>query len=116
MKLVLLQGIIMCIFILNMHMKISELLNEGAYKGGLRKWFKQNWRDISRKVDGKHPECGASAGKQGRDSDPQRAYPKCVPARKAGKMTDKQKKSAVDRKRSVERKPGAAGKVDRVKT
>ena len=116
MKLVLLQGIIMIIFILNMHMKISELLEEGAYKGGLRKWFKQNWRDISRKVNGKHPECGASAGKQGRDKDPQRAYPKCVPAHKAGQMTPAQKKSAVRRKRRVEREPGAADKVDRVKT
>jgi hypothetical protein len=91
-------------------------LNEGAYKGGLRKWFKQNWKDISREVDGAHPECGASAGKQGRDRDPQRAYPKCVPAAQAGRMTKKQKTSAVRRKRAVERKPGAAGKVDSVKT
>lgn len=91
-------------------------IQEGAYQGGLRKWFKQNWRDISRKVDGAHPPCGASAGKQGRDSDPQRAYPKCVPARKASKMTPAEKKSAVRRKRRVEREPGAAGKVDRVKT
>ena len=97
-------------------MKISELLEEGAYKGGLRKWFKQSWKDISRKVDGKHPECGASAGKGGRGQDPQKAYPKCVPAAKAGKMTTKQKRSASQRKRKVERKPGAAGKVDHVKT
>ena len=97
-------------------MKISELLCEGAYKGGLRKWFKQSWKDISRKVDGKHPECGASAGKGGRDKDPQRAYPKCVPAHRAAKMTAKQKQSATQRKRKVERKPGAAGKVDHVKT
>lgn len=97
-------------------MKLMDLFTEGAYQGGLRKWFKQNWRDISRKVDGKHPECGASAGKQGREKDPQRAYPKCVPARKAGKMSQAEKKSAVARKRRVERKPGAAGKVDRVKT
>jgi len=97
-------------------MKISELLDEGAYKGGLRKWFKQSWVDVSRKVDGKHPPCGASAGKGGRDSDPQRAYPKCVPARKAASMTSKQKKSATSRKRKAERKPGARGKVDWVKT
>jgi len=97
-------------------MKISELLGEGAYKGGLRKWFKQSWVDVSRKVDGAHPECGASAGKQGRGKDPQRAYPKCVPAHKAARMTTKQKASASRRKRRVERQPGAAGKVDIVKT
>ncbi len=97
-------------------MKISDLLEEGAYKGGLRKWFRQSWKDISRKVDGKHPECGASAGTQGRGSDPQRAYPKCVPANKAASMTAAQKKSATRRKRAAERKPGAAGRVDAVKT
>lgn len=97
-------------------MKISDLLEEGAYKGGLRKWFKQKWKDISRKVDGAHPECGASAGKQGRGLDPQRAYPKCVPAKKASSMTAKQKRSATRRKRAAERKPGAAGRVDQVKT
>lgn len=97
-------------------MKISELLEEGAYKGGLRKWFKQSWKDISRKVDGAHPDCGASAGKGGRDKDAQRAYPKCVPAAKAGKMTTKQKQSATRRKREAERAPGASGRVDRVKT
>ncbi len=97
-------------------MKISELLTEAAYKGGLRKWFKQSWKDISRKVDGAHPECGASAGKGGRDKDPQKGYPKCVPAQKAAKMTTKQKQSATRRKRKVERQPGAAGKVDHVKT
>lgn len=97
-------------------MKISELLSEGAYKGGLRKWFKQKWVDVSRKVDDKHPPCGASAGKAGRDTDPQKAYPKCVPAAQAARMTDKQKQSATRRKRKVEREPGAAGKVDLVKT
>jgi hypothetical protein len=98
-------------------MKISELLPEGTYKGGLRKWFKQNWRDISRTdASGSHPECGASAGTQGRDTDPQRGYPKCVPAAKAGRMTKSQKKSSAARKRRAERKPGAAGKVDRVRT
>lgn len=91
-------------------------LSEAAYSGGLRKWFGQKWVDISRKVDGKHPECGASAGKAGRQKDTQRAYPKCVPANKAAKMTAKQKRSSIQRKRKVERKPGAAGKVDWVKT
>ena len=67
-------------------------------------------------MDGAHPSCGASAGKGGRHKDPQRAYPKCVPAGQAAKMTAKQKKSAASRKRRAERKPGAAGRVDRVAT
>lgn len=97
-------------------MKISELLHEGAYQGGLRKWFKQNWRDISRKKDGVHPPCGDSAGSKSRGGDGQGAYPKCVPAASAAKMTSKEKKSASTRKRRVERQPGAAGRVDRVST
>jgi hypothetical protein len=91
-------------------------LGESAYKGGLRKWFDQNWRDISRTVDGRHPECGASAGSGARAKDSQRAYPKCVPAAKAAQMTDKEKRRSSDRKRRAERKPGAKSRVDRVKT
>jgi hypothetical protein len=101
---------------LNRVMKIIELLGEGAYKGGLRKWFDQNWKDISRTVDGKHPECGASAGQGARAQNSQRAYPKCVPAAKAAQMTPSQKRSSSARKRKVERQPGAKGRVDRVKT
>lgn len=67
--------------------------------GGLTKWFKERWVDISRKKkSGGHPPCGASAGKRSR-RDGKRAYPKCVPASKAASMSSKQKKSAVTRKR-----------------
>ena len=79
-----------------------------ARKGGLTKWFKQNWVDISRpKKGGGYHKCGRKkAGKGG--------YPKCVPAAKAARMTKKQRASAVRRKRA--RKQGVGGKPTNVKT
>ena len=48
-------------------------------RGGLGKWFREKWVDVSRKTkSGKHPKCGASAGKKSRAGG-KRAYPKCVP-------------------------------------
>jgi len=82
--------------------------------GGLTKWFREKWVDLSRKKkDGGHPPCGASAGSKSRDGG-KRAYPKCVPAAKASSMSSKQKKSAVTRKR----KKGATerGKAKMVST
>ena len=74
-----------------------------AYQGGLRKWFKQDWRNIGKKdASGGHPECGTSGDKKG--------YAKCVPASKASSMSTKQKKSAVSRKRSAQNKAGRGGK------
>jgi len=65
----------------------------------LRKWVKQRWVDISRtKPGGGHPACGASADSKSRAGG-KRAYPKCVPASKAASMSDKEKESAVRRKR-----------------
>jgi predicted RNase H-like HicB family nuclease len=80
----------------------------------LRKWFDQNWKDISRKKKGGgHPPCGASADKGVRSKDSSKKYPKCVPANKAKNMSKKQKKSAVTRKR---RAPNEPGSPDNVKT
>jgi len=80
----------------------------------LRKWFSQDWKDISRKKKGGgHPACGASADKGVRAKDSSRKYPKCVPATKAKNMSKKEKKSAVARKRRVPNKPGSP---DNVKT
>lgn len=86
---------------------VTEYLIEGKKpSGGLTKWFRQNWIDISRKKkSGGHPPCGASAGSKTRKGG-KRAYPKCVPASKAASMSSKQKKSAVSRKR----KKGATGR------
>jgi hypothetical protein len=80
----------------------------------LRKWFKEKWKDISRKdKSGKHPPCGASADKGVRAKDSSRKYPKCVPANKAKNMSKKEKQSAVRRKR---RAPNEPGSPDNVKT
>lgn len=79
---------------------IRHYITEGKKPtGGLSKWFKDRWVDISRKKkSGGHPPCGASAGSKSRKGG-KRAYPKCVPASKASSMTSKQKKSAITRKR-----------------
>ena len=81
-----------------------------AYKGGLRKWFKEKWVDIGApKKKGKYQECGRISAKG--DS---RRYPKCVPLAKAKSMTLSEIASAVLRKRS---KPqGVGGKPTNVPT
>ncbi len=64
-------------------------------KGGLSKWFKEKWVDISRpKKGGGYHTCGRSVAKTGK-------YPKCVPAAKAARMTPAQRKSAIRRKRAA---------------
>lgn len=86
---------------------VKTYLIEGKKpSGGLTRWFKDRWVDISRKnKSGGHPACGSSAGSKSRKGG-KRAYPKCVPASKAASMSSKQKKSAVTRKR----KKGATGR------
>ena len=65
-------------------------------RGGLGKWFSQNWVDIGRpKKGGGFHKCGRKKAKKGR-----KGYPKCVPASKAASMSKAQIKSAVRRKRS----------------
>ena len=84
-------------------MRASEFIIEGAYQGGLRKWFRQKWKNIGKTLPGGgHPECGTSGEKQG--------YAKCVPAAKAAAMSDKEKSSAVRRKRSAQSKAGKPGR------
>ena len=65
---------------------------EGA---ALKRWFKEKWVDVSRKVKGKHPPCGR------KDADG-KAYPKCRPSKKVSKETpkisssyDKKEKKAI---------------------
>ena len=62
---------------------------------GLSKWFKEKWVDISR------PKKGGGYKKCGRKKAKSKAYPKCVPAAKAARMTAKQKRSAIRRKRAA---------------
>jgi hypothetical protein len=83
-------------------MHCGELIIPEAYQGGLRKWFKEKWVNIGKKVKGKHPPCGTSGSKKG--------YAKCVPAAKARSMSAKDKKSAVTRKRAAQNKAGRGGK------
>ena len=64
--------------------------------GGLTKWFKQKWVDISApKKGGGYEKCGRSKAKGSK-----RGYPKCVPSAKAKTMTKAQIRSAVKRKRA----------------
>ena len=65
----------------------------------LKKWFEQDWVDIgAKKKGGGFAKCGRSKLK----ADRKRKYPKCVPAAKAARMTESQRRSAVKRKRSVQ--------------
>lgn len=73
-------------------------------KGGLDKWFDEKWVDLSRpKKDGGFEECGRPDAGEGK-------YPKCVPASKAEAMSEKERKSAVRRKRQAEAKGDREGK------
>jgi hypothetical protein len=78
-------------------------------KGGLGKWFGEEWVDISRKgADGKHPPCGRS------EADTSSAgYPKCRPKAQAAGMSREKKRLAVRRKRSQPQ--GVGGKPTIVK-
>ena len=59
--------------------------------------FNEKWVDIgSPKKGGGYKECGRKSA-----SGSKRKYPKCVPAAKASRMTDSQKRSAVARKRQA---------------
>ena len=63
-------------------------------KGGLKEWFKQDWVAMgSKKKGGGFAKCGRSKQKK----DAKRKYPKCVPAAKAARMTESQRRSAVAR-------------------
>jgi hypothetical protein len=78
------------------------ILEEKKPKGGLDKWFKEKWVDISKtNADGTHPPCG-------RDDADKGSYPKCRKVRVAARMTDKEKKASTRRKRKVE-KEGSKG-------
>ena len=81
--------------------------------GGLTKWYKQNWVDISSKrKDGSFAKCGRSKQK----ADAKRKYPKCVPLAKARSMSASQRAAAIKRKRAAERKPRQGKKPNYSKT
>jgi hypothetical protein len=92
-----------------------EVSDKGILNEDLAVWFgkkkkpkgssqpKGPWVNICRKVDGKHPPCGRSDTSKG-------SYPKCRAAGVAGKMTDSQKRSACQQKRTAEKKDPQRGK------
>ncbi len=91
---------------------LDESLSSGeVLKEDLRRWFKEKWVDVSRKVDGKHPPCGR------KDADG-KAYPKCRPSKKVSKETPKvassydkkEKKSMTQQKRRAEKNDPKIGK------
>jgi len=83
---------------------------------GLKTWFDEKWVDISREnEDGSHPSCGRPGGDLS-EKDFKKRYPKCVPESKADKMTDKEKESAVRRKRDKVREKQKPGKPVYVNT
>jgi len=90
---------------------VPNCVPAGMKKGGLKEWFRQNWVDIgSKRKDGSYAKCGRSK----LAADRKRKYPKCVPAAKAARMTESQRRSAVARKRS--KAQGVGGKPTNVKT
>lgn len=65
----------------------------------LRDWFKENWVDISRpKKDGGYEPCGRKTAGMS-EAEYRSKYPKCVPSSVARTMTERQKRSAINRKR-----------------
>ncbi len=91
---------------------INECLETGeVLKEDLRRWFKEKWVDVSRKVKGKHPPCGR------KDADG-KSYPKCRPSKKVSKETPKtassyskkEKKAMTSQKRRAEKKDPKVGK------
>lgn len=65
-------------------------------RGGLTKWFEEKWVDLSR------PKAGGGYEPCGREEATGSDYPKCVPAAKAARMTEAERKSAVRRKRQAQ--------------
>ena len=63
-------------------------------KGGLGKWFKEDWTDI---------KTGKPCGRSGK-KDSKRAYPACRPKKVAKKMTAAEKKTMAKKKTSSTRK------------
>jgi len=91
---------------------INESLENGeVVKEDLKRWFKEKWVDVSRKVGGKHPPCGRSKAST-------KGYPKCRPSKKISKETPKtagsfskdEKKSMTSQKRRAEKKEPKLGK------
>lgn len=88
----------------------EELMSGNVLKEDLKRWFKEKWVDVSKKVDGKHPPCG-------RKKATDKGYPKCRPKNKvskdtpktAGSYSKKEKKAMTSQKRRVEKSHSKSG-------
>jgi hypothetical protein len=95
---------------INMKKKGIKPKNENVNED-LRRWFKEKWVDVSKKVDGKHPPCGR------KDADG-KSYPKCRPSKKVSSETPKvassydkdEKKAMTQQKRRAEKQDPKIGK------
>ena len=79
--------------------------NNKKSKGGLTKWFKEEWVDLK---TGK--PCGRSKPKKG---EKKRPYPSCRPKSVAAKMTAAEKRSSTTRKKGskpIKHKVTSSGK------
>lgn len=87
---------------------------KGKAGASLRRWFKEEWVDISKKnKNGKHPPCGRKDAKTGKDKNgKKRSYPKCRPKKKvssktprtAGSLSPSQKKKLSAEKKKIKGK------------
>ncbi len=85
----------------------GNLMLPEAYKGGLRKWFKDKWVRFG--PDGKiRGDCARGSSKEGK--------PKCLPRSKANALGKKGRKSAASRKRRQDPKKNRRGKAKNVAT
>lgn len=74
----------------------ETFIGDETKRGGLGKWFEEEWVDISRpKKGGGFESCGRGDANSGK-------YPKCVKKSRAMSMTAEQIASAVSRKRRAE--------------
>lgn len=64
------------------------------YRGGLKKWFAEDWRDI---------KTGKKCGRKSAKGKSKRPYPACRPAKAASRMSASQKRSVARRKNSSAR-------------
>lgn len=95
---------------INMKKKGVKPKNENVNED-LKRWFKEKWVDVSKKVDGKHPPCGR------KDADG-KSYPKCRPSKKVSSETPKvassydkeDKKKMTQQKRRAEKQDPKIGK------
>ena len=93
------------------HCQGREKTDEEQLEEDLRKWFKEKWVDVSKKVDGKHPPCG-------RKDANGKSYPKCRPSKKVSSETPKvassydkdEKKAMTQQKRRAEKQDPKIGK------